>query len=179
MRQTCEVIWSVGLASLADAFSSMNHTEVGADTVESASLVCIRRGRATTALELMAANAYVNATSRRWGRFLDTYDVFLCPTVPITVPRSGWPDQDDDQIETATQWVDELFANIPFTPIANLTGQPSISLPLGEDDDGLPIGVMLTAQTLREDTLLALAAQLELAMPWSDRRPLVHVAAEH
>lgn len=178
MRQACEVIWSVSLASLAQVFSSMNHTEVGPDTVESASLTCIRRGRAAKALEVIAANAYVNAISRRWGRFLDDYDAFLCPTVPITVPRSGWPDQDDDRIETATQWIDELFANIPFTPIANLTGQPSISLPLGEDEDGVPIGVMLTAQTLREDTLLALASQLELAMPWRDRRPRVHVTAE-
>ena len=60
---------------------------------------------------------------------------------------------------------------MPFTPIANLTGQPSISLPLGESGDGLPLGVMLTAQTLREDLLLRVAAQLERALPWRHRCP--------
>jgi amidase len=48
-----------------------------------------------------------------------------------------------------------------------------LSLPLGVGDGGLPIGVMLTAQTLREDHLLRVGAQLEEAMPWADRRPAV------
>ena len=66
-----------------------------------------------------------------------------------------------------------MFGLLPYTPIANTTGQPAISLPLGTSADGLPIGVMLTAQTLRDDLLLALAAQLEEALPWAERRPAV------
>jgi Asp-tRNA(Asn)/Glu-tRNA(Gln) amidotransferase A subunit family amidase len=67
-----------------------------------------------------------------------------------------------------------VFGLIPFTPLANLTGQPAISLPLGRDADGMPLGVMLTAQTLREDLLLAVAAALEEALPWRDRRPALY-----
>jgi len=173
-RRACEVIWSVELAGLALAFSATNGREIGPDTVEAASLACIRRARQASALEVAAAQAFVNSTSRRWGAFLDRYDIFLCPTAPRTAPPSGWPPQDDPRFAEASMWIDELFVHIPFTPIANMTGQPSISLPLGQDDDGMPIGVMLTAQTLREDLLLALAAQLEAALPWRGRRAAVH-----
>jgi amidase len=176
MRQACDVIWSADLAGLALAFSTINGRAVGPDTVETASLACIQRGQQVSGLELAGAHAFVNHTSRRWGAFLDSYDVYLSPTAPIAPPRSGWPAQDDPRFTEAAAWGDEIFVHIPFTPIANMTGQPSISLPLGVDYDGMPIGVMLTAQNLREDLLLALAAQLEAALPWADRRPEVHVA---
>nr|WP_269083421.1 amidase family protein [Mycolicibacterium obuense] len=52
---------------------------------------------------------------------------------------------------------------------ANVTGWAAISLPLGVTADGLPIGVQLMAPD--EAVLLALAAQLETAIPWADRRP--------
>jgi amidase len=58
---------------------------------------------------------------------------------------------------------------LPF----NLTGQPAISLPLHWNDAGLPIGVQLVATHGREDLLLRVAAALEVAMPWRDRRPAV------
>jgi len=70
-----------------------------------------------------------------------------------------------------------VFDRTPFTPLANVTGQPSISLPLAHSSDGMPLGVMLTAQALREDLLLRIAATLEQAMPWLDRRPAVDAGA--
>ena len=119
----------------------------------------------------------INSVSRRWGRFLDEHDLFLCPTAPTSAPPSGVPDQDDERIASAGDWTDAVFARIPFTPLANLTGQPAISLPLGQAADGMPLGVMFTAQTLREDLLLAVGAALEQAMPWSGRRPAVDAGA--
>jgi Asp-tRNA(Asn)/Glu-tRNA(Gln) amidotransferase A subunit family amidase len=54
--------------------------------------------------------------------------------------------------------------------IANVTGQPSMSLPLHWTADGLPMGMLFTAKTGDEATLFRLAAQLEQEMPWKDRR---------
>ena len=61
----------------------------------------------------------------------------------------------------------------PFTAVANLTGQPAMSLPLHWSSGGMPIGVQLIGPPAGEATLLALAAQIEIARPWSDRRPPV------
>jgi amidase len=55
-----------------------------------------------------------------------------------------------------------------WTPVANATGWAAISLPLGEVD-GLPVGVQLLAPD--EAVLFRVAAQLEIALPWADRRP--------
>jgi amidase len=164
-----ETVWSVDLASLAATFGRLGGREVEREQVEAASWACIRRGRELTALDLEAAASVVNSTARKWGRFLDDYDLFLCPTTPGPAPPSGTPDQDDPRFDSARAWMDEVFARSPFTPIANMTGQPSISLPLGESGDGMPLGVMLSAQTLREDLLLGVAAALEQAMPWEHR----------
>jgi len=176
LRACMEAVWSVDLAGLAAAFSRIGRREPGPGQVEAASWACIRRGREVSGLELERATSVMNSISRRWGRFLDEHDLFMCPTTPTPAPASGVPDQDDERFGTAAAWTDEVFARIPFTPLANLTGQPSMSLPLGQAADGTPVGVMLTAQTLREDLLLALGAALEKAMPWRDRRPAVDAA---
>ena len=62
---------------------------------------------------------------------------------------------------------------IPYTPVANVTGQPGISLPLHWSEDGLPVGVHLMSAYGREDVLLSVAAQLEQAQPWIEKLPPV------
>jgi len=177
LRACLETVWSADLAVLASTFGRIGGREAGPETVEAASLACVRRGRELSALDMDAAAATVNSVSRRWGSFLEQHDLFVCPTTPHPAPASGVPDQADERYDSAARWLDAVFGPSPFTPIANLTGQPSISLPLGESPDGMPIGVMLTAQTLREDLLLAVSAALESAMPWHRRRPAVHAGA--
>jgi amidase len=177
LRACFEAVWSVDLAGLAAAFARLSRREPGPGQVEAASWACIQRGREVSGLELEAAASVVNSVSRRWGRFLDEHDLFLCPTTPTAAPPSGVPDQDDERTASAGEWMDAVFGRIPFTPLANLTGQPSMSLPLGQAADGMPLGVMLTAQTLREDLLLGVGAALEQAMPWGERRPAVDAGA--
>lgn len=66
------------------------------------------------------------------------------------------------------------FSYIPHTPIANMTGQPSISLPLYHNTkNNLPVGVMFTARLCEEDTLLQLAHQLEKMQPWFNKMPIL------
>jgi amidase len=64
-----------------------------------------------------------------------------------------------------------LLRFTPFCNHFNMSGAPSMSVPLHWSDDGLPVGVMCSAAFGREDLLLRLAAQLEAARPWFDRVP--------
>lgn len=99
----------------------------------------------------------------------DEFDVFLSPTT-ITPPcEIGHIDTVKLDAKELNKRQSRVFG---YTPPFNMTGQPSISLPLAWSKDGLPIGMMFSGRYADEATLLNLAAQLEIAMPWSDRRPV-------
>jgi amidase len=63
------------------------------------------------------------------------------------------------------------FAATPFTQVPNLAGLPAMSVPLHWTSDGLPVGVQFVAPFANEAVLFRLAAQLEQAAPWFERRP--------
>ena len=102
----------------------------------------------------------------------DRVDLLLTPTWAQLPPRHGTLDYDDDRY-TARSWLSRLFEYGPFTAPFNVGGHPAISLPLGESAEGLPIGVQLVAARGDDELLLAVAADLEQAMPWRDRTPVV------
>jgi Asp-tRNA(Asn)/Glu-tRNA(Gln) amidotransferase A subunit family amidase len=116
-----------------------------------------------------AIDAWHQAT-RTVQRFHEEWDVLVCPTLATPpVPVGALAGRDGGQVSDA--WNGYIrFA--PFTAIANLTGQPAISLPLARTRRGLPIGVMFTAGLGREGLLLRLAAQLEEATPWPRVAPI-------
>lgn len=95
------------------------------------------------------------------------FDLLLTPTLALEPVPVGWIAQDPDP---GMQFARCGFFT-PFTPQANLTGQPAVSLPLHWTDGGLPIGVQLIGGPADEATLLSVSAQLEEARPWRSRRP--------
>ncbi len=108
----------------------------------------------------------------RWGR---DFDVLLTPTSAILPPIAGATLE--AQHATPDAPVLDVVASVSFTAFGNVTGLPAVSLPLHETDDGLPVGVQLTAGPWDEPTLIRLSAQLEQALPRAERRPAPAAAA--
>ncbi|VEG55187.1 amidase, Asp-tRNAAsn/Glu-tRNAGln amidotransferase A subunit [Mycolicibacterium aurum] len=136
------------------------------DEFEPSTWVMVREGFTTTGVEYADAIAAVHAQTRRFAAALRNHDVLLVPTLVTAPPPYGLLDQPRG---TTRAFFDVEFATTGWTSLANVTGWAAMSLPLGVTDEGLPIGVQLMAPD--EATLLALAAQLETALPWADRRP--------
>ena len=127
--------------------------------------------RTTPSPQYVASVMELQQNTRRVLPFWNDIDVVVTPTLALKPVPIGWTwaDADGDPYRAfASQW---LWT--PFTAIANVTGQPAASVPLHWSDDGLPIGVQLIGRPFAEATLIRLAAQLEEARPWADRRPPV------
>jgi amidase len=146
--------------------------DLGPDDVEPLTWAQAELGRAVSADAYIDAVEALRAWSRRVARWWDPddggFDLLLTPTMakppaPLGEIRG---DDADGALVAATPYA--VFT-LPF----NVTGQPAMSVPLWWAD-GLPIGVQLVAATGREDLLFRVAAQLEAARPWIDRRPPVH-----
>jgi amidase len=122
--------------------------------------------------------AYVTSLNalHRWTRRMvswwldDGFDLLLTPTLAEPPPLLGHIGRQDDGGSNSSA------RSIPFAAYPapfNVTGQPAMSVPLHWTESGLPIGVQLVAAPFREDVLIRVAAQLERARPWADRRPPV------
>ncbi len=118
-----------------------------------------------TAME--RAQGYARDLSQWWA---DGWDVLVTPQLTVPPPRLGELAPDNDPMENFAR----ISGMTDFTMPFNVTGQPAVSLPLHWNDEGLPIGVQFVGEFGREDVILRLAAQLEQARPWADRRPPVH-----
>jgi amidase len=110
----------------------------------------------------------LHRAGRRVGRFFETYDVLLTPTIACTPLPLGHPDMMATDVETFRR---PLMRTIGFTALFNASGNPAMSVPLYWNEAGLPIGVQFTGPFGDEATLFRLAAQLEEARPWANRRP--------
>ncbi len=168
-------IWTASVADSALGLAQARGIDLGPDVLEAVTLACVEYGRQLTAMDLLRSLRLCGTITRGVSAFFRSYDVLVTPTVAVPSPPLGSINQNDPGIDPRG-WLNKLFALIPFTPLFNMTGQPAISLPLGQSSDGLPIGVQLVARYGDEATLLRLAAQLEQALPWSHCRPIHGVA---
>ncbi|ORI27254.1 amidase [Rhodococcus sp. 1168] len=165
--------WAAFLAESVAGIEAMTGTGAGPENLETTTWACVQYGRGLSMLEMAAANATFNTISREVGRFFQNYDVLLTPTTNHPAMKLGYLNADANL--DALGWTRRIFEAFSFTPLFNTTGTPAISLPLAQSRDGLPIGMQLAGPMCSESILLQLASQLETAMPWSERRPGVHV----
>jgi amidase len=146
-------------------------------------------GRALSAGEYTRSLLRWNDFSRALGAYFRHYDLYLTPTLATLPARIGEQDTPawqqaalrpvlgfglgkllllSGQVQTMAT---ESLRRVPFTQLSNLTGTPSMSVPLGWSESGLPVGVQFVAPVGDEATLFRLAGQLEQIRPWFSRVP--------
>jgi len=146
-------------------------------------------GKSFSAQDFALAKLGWNEESRAMGKFHQQYDLLLTPTngmKPFKIgalqvskaEQAGLRMMNALGISSLVKYMgmiekaaNNIFQWIPYPPLANITGQPSMSVPLHWSTDNLPVGVMFTAPMNDEATLFRLAAQLEQAKPWFERVP--------
>lgn len=169
-------VWAADCAYLLDDWGKKVGRPVTADDVEILTWGLAEMGRSVTAAQLVGAVTDAMKANRKaamwWAEEPEGsgFDLLLTPTLGEPPVAHGTFDS------TAEAPLGGFFRSagfVPFTAQFNVSGQPAINLPLHWNDDGLPIGIQLVAAFGREDLLLRVAAQIEAAQPWVDRRPPV------
>lgn len=171
-----KIFWTAGVASWIEGAAAATGRTISDETLETSTLACWDYGRGLSALDLLWAEDFMNRVSRSVAPFFVSADILVTPTVGRIAQPIGFLDANRASGWTADEWTDAVFGHAPFTALFNMTGQPAISLPIGTDSRGYPVGIQFVAAWGREDLLYRLAGQLEQASPWIDRRPTVHVA---
>jgi amidase len=128
----------------------------------------IEQGRRISAPDYVMILNRLHGISREIAPFFETWDVLLTPTLAEPPVELGVLDM---MSEDLAAYNERLWRFTPFTYPFNVTGQPAMSVPLSWNEAGLPIGVHFVGRYGDEATLFRLAAQLEQARPWADRRP--------
>jgi amidase len=153
---------SVSAAAEAQSWTARIGRPLGADDLEPRTWSMVEAGSAVSAAELHAVLGRMQELSREAHSWWDEFDLLVTPTTAAPPSPHG---------EYLTRYVSGLGS--AFTRPINVTGQPAISVPFWWPDDGLPRGVQLVGQYGADQLLVSVAAALELAEPWSDRRPAI------
>lgn len=173
LSQAFLTVWMAGTAEELANIAKVRGKEITQDEVEPTTWACAELGRAVPATQYMQMIAHLQMVGRTLGAFFEKYDSWLTPSLaepPLPLGSFVAPEGMELQpIMRAAEYV-------PFTPLANATGVPAMSIPLFWNAAGLPIGSHFFGRYGDEATLFRLAAQLERARPWASRRPPVSAA---
>jgi amidase len=162
-------LWA-GQVSLGVAFAGTLGYEIAPEKVEPLSWDLFQKGLALPSTKYLGSQTRLHQISRELIGLWSDFDVLLTPGLgQRPVPIGSINSQRDDDPFAAL--IPDSSDFTPYTAIWNVTGQPAISLPLLQGEDGLPTSIQLVGPPVGEELLLSLASQIEAARPWSDRRP--------
>ena len=154
----------------ADELAELTGQPINAETFEPTNLSFIEHGRSFSGVDAVRFRRVLHNIARACGPFFEDYDIYISPTLAKPpVPIGDIDTRCPDWLEFFTH----MFGFMPFTSLFNVTGSAGVSLPLYWNDEGLPIGTQFISRMGRDGLVLSLAAQLERAQPWVDRRPTV------
>jgi amidase len=163
-------VFGAGGARDIDRWAQRLGTAIGPDDVEPITWMLAETGRAQTVGQYLASIEHYQRYARNLASWwAGGFDLLLTPTMADPPPELGRVSA-EAPMDSAFALMGRMASYvIPW----DITGQPAISLPLHTSDAGLPVGVQLVAAYGREDLLIRVAAALERAVPWHDRRPKI------
>ena len=163
------IVMCVAVARDLARWSARTGVELTEDDVEPGNLMLAHFGGSITGADYAGAIERMQLWSRGVAAWWADHDVLVTPTSPEPPVALGElaPGVQDPDVGA------RMGRLVSFTSPFDITGQPSISLPLHWNNANLPVGVQLAAAYAREDVLLRVGAQLEEAAPWRDRHPPV------
>jgi len=164
--------WGGGLSAGIDAISKLTRQTPSRELFEGLTWALYVAGKNVSASDYLQGKDLFNGASREMGRFHETYDVWITPTLGRPPEKNGVFDFDNTDL---TKSFEPQIDYVPFTAMQNVTGQPAMNIPLYWNKDNLPIGTQFVAPFGDELTLLKLAAQLEKSNPWFDRYAKIKV----
>ena len=170
MRASAGTIIQASVASTLDGAKAFLGRDASPDDVEHGTWLMAEAGRRLPAADYATAVRNIHVISRQVATFFETYDVLIMPVLAKPPAAIGYLDMNSEDVGT---YIGRLFEYSPFCQMANATGQPAMSVPLHWTSDGLPVGVQFVGRYAAEATLFRLAAQLEQAQPWNDKKPPV------
>ena len=97
--------------------------------------------------------------------------LLLTPGLGHLPPKLGWIDM---MLDDVTEYWDRVADFSPFTVWFNQTGQPAISLPIGQTENGFPVSIQMVSRFADEATLFRVSSQLEDVYSWHKRRPIIN-----
>jgi amidase len=160
------VLWAATVAGSVMLTAMLAGREPTQANIEPLSWALYQQGIATNAVQLMGAIVGLQAAARSIIAQFEDFDVMLTPALGKRPVRIG---EIDACSENPMADFAASAAFTPYTALWNVTGQPAMTVPLYQGDDGLPLAVQIVGRPVSETTLLSLAAQLEAAQPWADR----------
>ena len=167
LGDAARIVIAAHLRATLDARAEQLGRELQSDDVEQMAWFMAKAVVDRGANEYARSVRIIHQSTRTVEGFLEDFDVLLTPTMaspPVELGKLSLSNPD------VGEFISCLADSTAFTQVFNASGHPSASVPLHWNEAGLPIGVQFTSRFGDEALLFRLAAQLEQAQPWSDRR---------
>jgi amidase len=168
LAQTFMTIWTSGVVLAVDKLAGLLGREPTPQSFEPLTWALYEMGRQQNVSQYLLAHDAMQRYTRAFAARFQGVDAWLLPVAAEPPVPLGTFDAPPDE---PTMPLFRAAAFTPFTPLANMTGNPAMSVPFHWTPEGLPVGIQFVGRFGDEATLFRLAAQLEAARPWASRRP--------
>ncbi len=156
------------IAATLDQVAQARGRAIDADEIEAVTAAMVQNARQVSGVDMAKYDVLFQQAAIAYAKLLQRFDVTLSPTITRPPVKLGVLSLTPADLGA---FIEAIGAFAAHCAIYNQTGAPAMSVPLHWTDEGLPLGVMFGAAYGNESLLFRLAAQLETARPWFDRRP--------